>query len=106
MTPRDRTEFKADVLLWAHRLGVELRSIVLRPMSNKWASCSTAGTFTFSLDVLKLDSDLQTYVIVHDLLHSAVPNHGKLWKSLIRAHVGDHDEWDRKLRIAAKVAPD
>jgi HsdM N-terminal domain/Protein of unknown function DUF45 len=26
-------------------------------------------------------------VIVHELLHFSVPNHGKLWKSLMRAHL-------------------
>jgi predicted nuclease of restriction endonuclease-like (RecB) superfamily len=28
---------------------------------------------------------LWDYVIVHELLHFFVPNHGKLWKSLVRA---------------------
>jgi hypothetical protein len=27
--------------------------------------------------------------IVHELLHFSVPNHGKLWKSLMRAHLAD-----------------
>jgi hypothetical protein len=26
--------------------------------------------------------------MVHELLHFSVPNHGKLWKSLMRAHLG------------------
>jgi hypothetical protein len=34
---------------------------------------------------------LGDYVIVHELLHFSVPNHGKLWKSLMRAHLGDHE---------------
>jgi len=33
------------------------------------------------------------YVIVHELLHFSVSNHGKLWKSLMRAHLG---EWETK----------
>ena len=28
--------------------------------------------------------------IVHELLHLHAPNHGKLWKSLMRAHLGDY----------------
>ena len=31
-------------------------------------------------------------MIAHELLHLSVPNHGKLWKSLMRAHLGD---WER-----------
>lgn len=28
---------------------------------------------------------------MHELLHFFVPNHGKLWKSLMRAHLGDYE---------------
>jgi len=38
------------------------------------------------------------YVIVHELLHFSVPHHGKLWKSLMRAHLGDYEKLDRKLK--------
>ena len=41
------------------------------------------------------------YVIVHELLHFDVPNHGKLWKSLMRAHVGDWEYCERLLRERA-----
>jgi len=27
-----------------------------------------------------------------------VPHHGKLWKSLMRAHLGDYERLDRKLK--------
>jgi len=29
-------------------------------------------------------------VIVHELLHLKVPNHGKLFRTLLRAHVGPY----------------
>ena len=35
--------------------------------------------------------------IVHELLHFSVPNHGKLWKSLMRAHLGDWETIQRRL---------
>jgi hypothetical protein len=36
-------------------------------------------------------------VIVHELLHFSVPNHGKLWKSLMRAHLGDYEAMEARL---------
>lgn len=30
-------------------------------------------------------------VIVHELLYFSVPNHGRLWKSLMRANLGDYE---------------
>ncbi len=44
------------------------------------------------------------YVIVHELLHFRVPNHGKLWKSLMRAHLGDYEQQEERLKhIAPKI---
>ncbi|MEO1078953.1 MAG: YgjP-like metallopeptidase domain-containing protein [Pseudomonadota bacterium] len=42
------------------------------------------------------------YVIVHELLHFAVPNHGKLWNSLMRTHVGDWEACGERLRAHAR----
>jgi predicted metal-dependent hydrolase len=93
----NKEEFKARVMEWASKLGVKARAIYLRPMSRKWASCSTAGTFSFNDELLSLDRELGDYVIVHELLHFSVPNHGKLWKSLMRAHLGDYEKIEKRL---------
>jgi predicted metal-dependent hydrolase len=45
--------------------------------------------------------ELQDYVIVHELLHFSTPNHGRLWKSLMRAHLGDYETREQKLRELA-----
>ena len=49
-----------------------------------------------------MDRKIGDYVIVHELLHFAVPHHGKLWKALMRAHVGDYEKLDHKLRRRGK----
>ena len=35
--------------------------------------------------------------IVHELLHFSMPNHGRLWKMLMRAHLGDWEKPEQKL---------
>jgi predicted metal-dependent hydrolase len=67
-------------------------SIALRPMSNKWASCLTNGNLNFNVELLELDDDLSDYVIVHELLHFFVPNHGRVRKGLMRACLGEFEE--------------
>jgi len=96
-----KEEFKSRVREWALKLDVRVQSIAVRPMSNKWASCSTAGKLNFNSELLSFDSDVADYVIVHELLHFFVPNHGKLWKSLMRAHLGDYESLDNRLRKKA-----
>jgi hypothetical protein len=94
---RDREDFKARVLEWSGKLGVKASAVYVRPMRRKWASCSTAGTFSFNDELLGLDRELGDYVIVHELLHFSVPNHGKLWKSLMRAYLGDYEKIENRL---------
>lgn len=95
---QSREEFRARIKEWAQKLGVDAKAIYIRPMSQKWASCSTAGTLSFNDELLDMDRDVGDYVIVHELLHFFVPNHGKLWKSLMRAHLGDYEAAKRKLK--------
>lgn len=92
-----KAEFKTQVQQWAEKLGVEVRSLTVRPMRNKWASCSTAGNLNFNAELLLMDRGLGDYVIVHELLHFFVPNHGKLWKSLMRVHLGDYEKAQAEL---------
>ena len=98
MLPTDQKRaFKQRVRHWADKLDVKIVWLGVRQMRNKWASCSTAGHLNFSDEVPALEPELQDYVIVHELLHFFVPNHGKLWKSLMTAHLGDYRGLERRL---------
>ncbi len=81
--------FKAEVWAWAQRLGVEPKEIHVRPMSRKWASCSSRGRLTFDSELLRQPAAFRAEVIVHELLHLKVPNHGKLFRALLRAYLAE-----------------
>ena len=101
-TWQDKKEFKNKVLTVAKQLNIKVKSISLRPMKKKWASCSTAGNLNFNSDLLEMEKKLGEYVIVHELLHFQVPNHGKLWKSLMRAYLGKYEKIERRLKTKVK----
>lgn len=90
--------FKQRVHKWADKLEVQIVWLGVRPMRTKWASCSTSGHLNFNTELLALDEALWDYVIVHELLHFFVPNHGKLWKSLMRAHLGNYEASEARLK--------
>lgn len=96
-----KREFKDRTLHWAGKLNVKVVWLGVRPMRNKWASCSTNGHLNFSTDLLGLRKELWDYVIVHELLHFSVPNHGKLWKSLMSAHLGEYESYETELKRIA-----
>ena len=95
---RNRDQFKARVVEWAKKLGVTSHSIYVRPMCRKWASCSTGGTLSFNDELISMSKKLGDYVIVHELLHFSVPNHGKLWKMLMRVHLGHWEKTESSLK--------
>ena len=96
-TWESKREFKEEVYLLANKVKVKVKQITIRPMTRKWASCSTSGYFTFNIELLGMDRSLGEYVILHELLHYHVPNHGKLWKSLMNVHMPDHEKRAEKL---------
>jgi predicted metal-dependent hydrolase len=59
-------------------------------MRNKWGSCSTAGRLTLDADLARQPAEFRSEVIVHELLHLRVPNHGRLFKALLRAYLGKY----------------
>ena len=95
---QSKEEFKSSVREWAKKIDVDVRVISIRVMKNKWASFAVGSRLLiFNAELLKMDKQIGDYVIVHELLHFAVPNHGRLWKSLMRAHLGDYEEMEAKL---------
>lgn len=79
--------FRAEVHVWARRIKVEPREVRLVPMKRKWASCSSTGRVSFNRDILGQPAKFRAEVIVHELLHLRVPNHGRLFKALLRAYL-------------------
>lgn len=97
-TWQSKEEFKTRVREWAQKLDVEVRIISMRAMKNKWASYTKAtDLLIFNTELLEMDKEIGDYVIVHELLHFIVPNHGKLWKSLMRAHLGEYEKLETVL---------
>lgn len=86
-----RETFKNYVIKWAEKLGVvhKIKSIQIRKMKRKIASCSSSGRLTFDLSVLNEKQEVLDYIIVHELLHLKYPNHGKIFKILLKIYLNN-----------------
>ena len=89
-TSAGRQEFRDRVDTWAERIKVKPARIQIRSMSRKWASCSFRRSISFAEALLDEPLIFQEYVIVHELLHLRVSNHGKLFKRFMSAYL---PEW-------------
>ena len=89
-----RKAIRERVDYWAHRLKVQPPLLRVQQMTQKWGSCSTLGSITLASDLADQEPGFQDFVIAHELLHLRVPNHGKLFKALMTAHVPDWKKYD------------
>jgi len=86
--PRRTPEaLKDEVRRWAAVIEVSPTQIRVQQMTTKWASCSPKGWISLNRDLLKERAKLQEEVIVHELLHLKVPNHGKLFRRLLSSYL-------------------
>jgi len=97
----DVNELKSVAHQWAERINVVVPQIQARQMRSKWASISTTGRLTLNTDLLQIPKELGEFVIVHELVHLLVPNHGKVFKSFMHAYLPDWEQRERHLRIYA-----
>lgn len=95
----NKADLKEAVRYWADSIGVKVREIHLRHMRRKWASISTNGRLTLNTDLLSLPETLTEFVIVHELVHLLVPNHGKLFKGYMSAYLPDWEERQNRLKL-------
>jgi predicted metal-dependent hydrolase len=103
--PHEQTErLKERVARWAIRLKVKPRLVRIQRMTRKWGSCSTAGTITLAADLNDREAGFQDFVIAHELLHLRVPNHSRLFKALMTAHVPNWRTFDKFRRNDGRIS--
>lgn len=85
-----KEKLRARVDQWSSRLRVRPSQIRIQAMTRKWGSCSSSGRVTFSSDLVGRPVAFQDFVIVHELLHLRIRNHGKLFHSILHTHLRDN----------------
>lgn len=74
---------KERVHVYAPRLGVTPRRILVRSQAKRWASCSADGTLRFNWRIIMAPLSVVDYVVAHELCHLRHANHGRrFWQAL------------------------
>jgi predicted metal-dependent hydrolase len=82
-----KSELKQEVDDWASEIGISFNEIHVRAMKRKLASCSSKGRLTFDSSLLEQPKEFRSEVIVHELTHLRIPNHGKMFKALMKSYL-------------------
>jgi predicted metal-dependent hydrolase len=100
-----REELQWAVQYWSARIGVKAPRVHMRGMRRKWASISGVGRLTLNTELVGLPKELGEFVIVHELVHKLVPNHGKVFKSFMYAYLPDWEQRQRRLQNYVQTNP-
>ena len=70
--------------------GYTFNRITVRSQQTRWGSCSGADNISLNVKLLLLPDELRDYIILHELVHTRVKNHGP-------------DFWDELLKVEPKA---
>jgi predicted metal-dependent hydrolase len=81
----------------ARRYGFTFSKASVRNQRTRWGSCSAKGNVSLNIKLVALPPDLSDYVLLHELVHTRIHNHGmRFWKELDK-YVGDGKARAKKL---------
>jgi predicted metal-dependent hydrolase len=80
-----RLSLEASVRRHGARLGLRHGSISVRDPRTRWGSCSSGGGLSFSWRLVVAPPVILDHVVVHELCHTAVPNHSRRFWSMFRS---------------------
>ena len=78
-------------------MGLQPKRISFRDMTRKWGSCSSRENITLSTRLTWVAPHLAEYVVVHELVHLRVFNHGKDFKTMMSQFMPDWQAREKEL---------
>ena len=93
---RDLLKKRIDQLSRAH--GFSYDKLIIRAQKAQWGSCSPKNRISLNIKLAQLPEELIDYVIMHELAHTRIKNHGKRFWRLLDGLFGDAKALDSRLR--------
>lgn len=67
----------------AQNNGFQFNKLTIRNNKRNWGSCSARNNISLNLQMMKLPDELIDYILLHELVHTRIKNHGPLfWAKL------------------------
>lgn len=78
---------------WENQLGVKAKECKIKKMKTKWGSCNQeAKRIWFNLELSKVDDYGLDYVVMHELAHLKIRNHGKQFIQILNKNMSDWEQ--------------
>lgn len=89
---------------YENRTGLKSCGFNVRNMRTRWGSCNVkTGKITFNLQLAKTPANLIEYVVLHEISHIKIANHGASFKRLLSRYMPDWKERRKALNEAGRM---
>jgi len=82
----------------ASTLGYQFKKVTIKNNKTNWGSCSSRKNINLNLHLMRLTDRMIDYIIVHELVHTIIPNHGPQFKATMLNHFPDSSVLDQELK--------
>jgi predicted metal-dependent hydrolase len=78
--------------------GFRYNRVFVRNQKTRWGSCSVKNNINLNVNLMRLPDELIDYVLFHELVHTNIKDHSKLFWEELNRFVKDPKNLDKKLR--------
>lgn len=86
--------------------GLPINRVTIRDTKSRWGSCSAQHNISLNYKLLFLPHALTQHVMLHELAHTRVMNHSRMFWDTLRQLDPHCDAHNRALKSAAQYLPD
>ena len=102
LVPIDRNRARAALITRLGELAAEhgfsYQRVSVRNQKTRWGSCSSEGSISLNVNLVRLAQELQDYVLLHELVHTRIANHSPRFWAELDKYVGDAKALRRQLK--------
>ncbi len=82
----------------ANQLGYTFKSVTIKNNKTNWGSCSGLKNINLNLHLMRLPDRLIDFIIVHELVHTKIPNHGPSFHERLNGHFPDATQLNKVIK--------